>query len=234
MIDPKGGTHSLARRIEGATAKDVRARMADVDVKRLPSVADGKAIQYARHGRSEPVRAPSRRRPTQDKARAPSHATRQTIRVIGSVARPAAGAARAATGTAGGIFKAAEKALDGLASAFESLLGGGSRPAKDESKTPLDAGAVPPRDEIDEAVQREQEEKSARRAKYLQKFSREVPDELQHAADLDHDKKGRERTRGNRPTGAGATPDRGKKPSAPTAKAASDAPRPDSRRQRAA
>ena len=116
VIDPKGGTHSLARRIEGATAKDVRARMADVDMKRLPSVAEGKAIQYARHGRPEPVKAPSRRRPTHGAARAPSGATRQTIRVIGGVARPAiakalagapaaAGAARAATGATGGSLQ---------------------------------------------------------------------------------------------------------------------------------
>ncbi len=192
-IDPKGVTHSLARRIDGATAKDVRARMADVDMKRLPSVAEGKAIQYARHGRPEPVRAPSRRRPTQDKARAPSQATRQTIRVIGSVARPATGAARAATG---GMLKGAAKLAGGLASAFESLLGGGTKPAKDESKRPLDAAPMPPNAEHEEAIHREQEQKSARRQKYLQKFSREVPDELQHAADLERDRKGRERTRG--------------------------------------
>ena len=114
VIDPKGATHSLARRIDGAKAKDVRARMADVDMKRLPSVAEGKAIQYARHGKPEPVKAPSRRRPTQDKARAPSHATRQTVRVIGSVVRPAASATRTATRSTGGLVKGAGKLAEGF------------------------------------------------------------------------------------------------------------------------
>jgi hypothetical protein len=48
VIDPQGGTHSLARRIEGATAKDVRARLADLDPRMLPSVQEAKQIQRAR------------------------------------------------------------------------------------------------------------------------------------------------------------------------------------------
>ena len=56
VIDPKGGIHSLARRIEGAKVKDVRARMADVDMKRLPSVAEARKAQYARHGSRSPSR----------------------------------------------------------------------------------------------------------------------------------------------------------------------------------
>jgi Relaxase/Mobilisation nuclease domain len=51
IIDQRGGTHSLARRIEGATAKDVRARMADLDIGRLPSIADAKRVQVARQER---------------------------------------------------------------------------------------------------------------------------------------------------------------------------------------
>ena len=189
-IDPKGGVHSLARRIEGATLKDVRVRMADVDMKRLPSVAEGKVIQYARHGKPEPVKAPSRRRPSYGKAQAGKPTTREPVRVIGSVARPATGAAR-------GVVKTAAKALDGIASAFESLFGGGSKPAKDESRSPLDAGAVETKAEHDEAIHREQEQKSARRQKYLREYSREVPDEMQRDADLERDKTtGRERTRG--------------------------------------
>ena len=31
VIDPHGGTYSLARRVDGAKAKDIRARMADLD-----------------------------------------------------------------------------------------------------------------------------------------------------------------------------------------------------------
>lgn len=52
VIDPKGGTHSLARRVDGATAKDIRARMTDVDPRRLPNVSDAKQIQRGRHERN--------------------------------------------------------------------------------------------------------------------------------------------------------------------------------------
>ena len=48
VIDAQGGTHSLARCIEGATAKDVRARLADLDPRTLPSVQEAKQIQRAR------------------------------------------------------------------------------------------------------------------------------------------------------------------------------------------
>ena len=48
-IDPKGGTHSLARRIEGAKAKDVRARLADLD---LSSVAERRRGQEFAAGAS--------------------------------------------------------------------------------------------------------------------------------------------------------------------------------------
>ena len=47
VIDPRGGTHSLARCIEGTTAKDVRARLADLDPRALPSVQEAKQIQRA-------------------------------------------------------------------------------------------------------------------------------------------------------------------------------------------
>jgi hypothetical protein len=52
VIDPHGGTHSLARRIEGANAKNVRERMADLDRERLPNVLDAKEIQKARQARN--------------------------------------------------------------------------------------------------------------------------------------------------------------------------------------
>jgi hypothetical protein len=48
VIDPMGGTHSLSRRIEGAKAKDVRERMADIDAGQLPDVSQAKQIQKAR------------------------------------------------------------------------------------------------------------------------------------------------------------------------------------------
>jgi hypothetical protein len=48
VIDPMGGTHSLARRIEGANAKDVRERLSDLGEARLPNVLDAKQIQKTR------------------------------------------------------------------------------------------------------------------------------------------------------------------------------------------
>jgi len=48
VVDPAGETHSLARRIEGAKAKDVRERMADVDPAALPTVREACARQEER------------------------------------------------------------------------------------------------------------------------------------------------------------------------------------------
>jgi hypothetical protein len=48
VVDPHGGTHSLARRVEGAKAKDIRLRLTDVDPEGLPSVAEARAIQRQR------------------------------------------------------------------------------------------------------------------------------------------------------------------------------------------
>jgi hypothetical protein len=48
VIDPMGGTHSLARRIEGANTQDIRARMADLDPAVLPTVAAAKRMQLGR------------------------------------------------------------------------------------------------------------------------------------------------------------------------------------------
>lgn len=52
-IDPYCGTHSLARRVEGAKAKDIRVRMADIDPALLPSVAEARARQRERQ--AEPL-----------------------------------------------------------------------------------------------------------------------------------------------------------------------------------
>jgi len=48
VLDPTGETHSLGRRINGAKAKDVRARMADLDAAMLPTVDEAKAQHRAR------------------------------------------------------------------------------------------------------------------------------------------------------------------------------------------
>jgi hypothetical protein len=50
-VDAGGGIHSLSRRIEGVTAKEVRgrARLSDVDLRILPTVAEAREIQKQRH-----------------------------------------------------------------------------------------------------------------------------------------------------------------------------------------
>ena len=48
IIDPAGEPHSLARRIDGVRAKDVRERLADIDAASLPSVAEAKDIRAGR------------------------------------------------------------------------------------------------------------------------------------------------------------------------------------------
>ena len=120
--------------------------------------------------------------------------------------RAAEGAARAA----GGAVKAAGKILDGMASAFEGLLGGGSSPrphdaAKegreqpDDNRRPLDAGPVPPPEMRAEAVKREEEQKSTRRQELLRDYGREVLPEAEQDAKIERDQRnrggGRERER---------------------------------------
>lgn len=73
IVDHAGDAHSLARRVEGVRAKDVRERMADIDRDRLPTVAEARDQQHARHpSRDAAARAwedrqgPDRQRPVQE------------------------------------------------------------------------------------------------------------------------------------------------------------------------
>jgi hypothetical protein len=71
-IDSGGGVHSVARRIEGAKAADVRQRFADLDPKLLPTVAAAKKLQHARQGeraQQAGARAIEQARPKADHAR---------------------------------------------------------------------------------------------------------------------------------------------------------------------
>lgn len=53
IVDPAGDEHSLARRISGVKAAEIRSRMVDVDREALPSVAEARAL--ARVHRDEPT-----------------------------------------------------------------------------------------------------------------------------------------------------------------------------------
>ena len=80
-VDPKGGVHSLARRIEGAKVRDVRARLVDLDISALPSVAEARAMQRARASQ-EAARMPppaSGQRPAPRPARVVTSAMRRAL-----------------------------------------------------------------------------------------------------------------------------------------------------------
>lgn len=56
VLDPAAEVHSLTRRIDGAKAKDVRARMADLDAASLPSVEEARELQHDRAQSVTPAR----------------------------------------------------------------------------------------------------------------------------------------------------------------------------------
>lgn len=53
VVDHEGEVHSLRRRIEGATAADVRARMADIDRASLPDIEEARERQEQRQAERE-------------------------------------------------------------------------------------------------------------------------------------------------------------------------------------
>ncbi len=57
IIDAAGDDHSLARRVSGVKAAQIRARMADIDRAALPSVAEGRALaRQLHHAADDPDR----------------------------------------------------------------------------------------------------------------------------------------------------------------------------------
>jgi hypothetical protein len=208
-IDPKGGVHSLSRRIEGATAKVVRERLADLEPDRLPSVAEARATQSgfapAREGATpdRQVRyAPEAGRqaaPITTPTKAPAFAKATAGKPEASRGMEASRAAQGAARAAGGVVKTAGKILDGLASAFEGLLGGGASPRPRDTATE-GQGREPPA-ERDKAHQLDEQTRSARRQDLLRDYGREVLPETEQDARIERDRnasarRGRERTRG--------------------------------------
>lgn len=209
-LDPKGGTHSLSRRIEGATAKMVRARLADLDLSRLPSVAEARATQQARHRHAPEAQRQAAPAFAKATAGAPIKGKAPTPAPEASKGKESIRAAEGAARAAGGAVKTAGKILDGMASAFEGLFGGGSSPRPrdaategrehpDDCRRPLDAGPVPPPEVRVEAVKREEEQKSTRRQELLRDYGREVTQETEQDAKIERDQRnrggGRERER---------------------------------------
>jgi hypothetical protein len=114
-IDPTGGTHSVARRIEGAKAADVRQRFADIDPRDLSSIAEAKQAQRAGAGRGKE----SSREPGGLAARQPEAST-------GGAA--AGGPRRGGSGRASAV---ASKIADGI---FSALMGEKPTPKQKESR----------------------------------------------------------------------------------------------------
>jgi len=184
IIDPSGGTHSLSRRIEGAKAKDVRERMADLDPARLPSVTEAKTIQRSRQARDRKIAAASSRE-------AP-----------GGVEQPATGEraldgpqapGREAPAIGGGV-KAVGDLAAGIANIFESLIAGQPEPkppspheiaAAEERKAEAEKKA-----QQDSRGQQANEDLEKRRQELLRQFGRQILDERE--ADME---RGRERAR---------------------------------------
>lgn len=169
-IDPTGGTHSIARRIEGAKAADVRQRFADIDPRDLQSVAEAKQTQRERHGhhgrhggrdQQGAARPPGSSGPAQQKE---ADQPRERAKPVRGMARPVAK-------IAGSVFSA----LMGEKPAPKAKESDAAKRAKDEG-TP-----------------------SQRRQELMRQLSREVPQENERDAEYERDRnerdRGRERSR---------------------------------------
>jgi hypothetical protein len=85
VIDGAGDAHSLARRLDGVRAKDVRERMADIDRESLPSVEEAREMQHerdrARDARqAEPVPEPRQIAEAPKEPKAPDRADDASLR----------------------------------------------------------------------------------------------------------------------------------------------------------
>ena len=157
-IDPRGGVHSVARRIEGAKAADVRNRFSDLDPKKLRSVAEAKEFQRGRHGAHTPQQAydmKGRAQPRSAKQRSSATAAQTprtsnpTKKVAGSVASKVGG------------------------SLFSALMGEKPAPTK-KSATPQHKAA--------------EDAQSQRRQEFLRQLSRDVTPEGERDAEIELDR----------------------------------------------
>jgi hypothetical protein len=163
IIDPRCGTHSLARRIDGARVRDVRERMADLDPSELPSVAQAKAIQRARQiERGEGVSYEASPAATRDTGRKAPEADHGRSHGTHEKSGPGEGAARGV----GGI-------LDGIASIFERGLSGGTDQEQEQPAQETQAS----KPEVEPSVLADEEQKTKRRQELAREFGRDLEDE---------------------------------------------------------
>lgn len=190
VIDPKGGTHSLSRRVEGMKAKDIRDRLADLDPGRLPNVIEAKQIQRVRQARdAKRVEGEPTQVANQTLRDTPQVEPRSENTVSHSAAAKSAGK---------GISVAFAKVASGLASLAENLLGGAPEPppppAPHEIAAAEERAAEAEREAQRETVVKQTEaDKDARRQALFLQYGRETEEGLGRDPERD---KGRERTRG--------------------------------------
>jgi Relaxase/Mobilisation nuclease domain len=180
IIDPSGGTHSLARRVDGVKAKDVRERMTDLDPAQLYNIRDAKQIQKARQtrdaGRSQNQERKADRGTDKLQVSKNSDQTIKTPALTG----PASRAAESAINSIGNVAA-------GLASVVESLLGGTPEPkpptehetAAAEHRA-VEAEKTANRDALADAVN---DDVAKRRQELLRQFGREIENDLENDRD---------------------------------------------------
>jgi hypothetical protein len=145
VMDERGGTHALGKRLLGVSAADTRKVLADLDRDAMPSVIDGRATMQTRAMVREQEQAVALERPIVPEARAAAievthpllqplvPTTRETARVMQTAVTKTAPIA------AKGIEKAAD-AVSGLVTGLGEFLFGGIGHSK---SAPKEAAAVP-------------------------------------------------------------------------------------------
>jgi hypothetical protein len=177
VIDPRGGTHSLARRIEGARVKDVRERLADLDPRDFPSVIEAKAIQRDRQERATDIGVGVSPETIIGRSKATGYEP-ANLRSDKTHEKPDAGARGVE-----GIAKAAGSVLDGIADLFENGMTG-ARPQTDQRAPAAENTAPEP--EIDPSVA-DVEQKKKHQQDWLRQFGREF--ESEHEAEFERERR---------------------------------------------
>jgi hypothetical protein len=169
-IDPGGGVHSVARRIEGANAADVRQRFADIDPRGLSSVAEAKQVQRERAHRHKETG-----RDRQGTASKPREAVQRMQPKAADRARVASGPKQRTPG----VGRAKGTAVKVADSVFSALMGEKPSPPK----------------KPDPSQQAQDTTPSQRRQELMRQLSREIPQGMEQDAEIELDR-GRQRTRG--------------------------------------
>lgn len=116
VVDERGGFASLARRVEGAKAADVRAKVSDLDPKSLPTLDQARALLNVKEIKHEIEAEPK----AAENARAAEYA--KTTKNLAAITREIDGPKRAGLRVVGCALKVGGKAADTVAKVAESIL----------------------------------------------------------------------------------------------------------------